>query len=107
MVETLIIGTRTYTVGLVEEIKTSDPNNLVLGEIDYPKGTIEIRKDMCKDSLDRTICHEYAHGQLHDNGLDEILKAADLEMWAQLISKCLVEFIQNNSDAVTLIQETY
>ena len=52
--------------------KSINNNDLQLGEIDYFKNTIRIRKDLEKQVAENTLVHEIVHGILFKLGYDNL-----------------------------------
>lgn len=64
-----------HIVRYVEDVFDMDTH---LGQIIYAKGEIRVNRDMPKELIKETICHEMVHGILMHLGYDELANSEQL-----------------------------
>lgn len=74
-----------HTVRYVEDVFDM---NTHLGQILYAKGEIRVNKDMPKEIIKETICHEMVHGIFIHLGFDEL---ADDEQLVQALGNAICQ----------------
>src|ERR1043165_6410452 len=87
---TVRIGYRNYGLKFVARV---DKENS-MGECDYEKGVIKIRKDLTGIELANTIAHEINHAILHDRGVN--LSYEDDELVVMSITNGQAAFLKDN-----------